>query len=77
MTTKTGTLDGKAVNYSPNTEFLVQVAKGRGRYATRFRVVGNLSQAVSLFNGINIGNGYRKRLLMPNAKRQTLARATS
>jgi len=61
-------LDGKRIAYSDETEFLVQVGKGKGAYKTRYRIVGNLSQAVMYFNGINIGRGYKKRLMMPSCR---------
>lgn len=61
-------LDGKQIAYSEDTEFLVQVGKGNGAYKTRYRVVGNLAQAVMYFNGINVGKGYKKRLMMPSCR---------
>lgn len=72
------TLDGKHIGYGPGTEFLVQVTKGHKRYATKYRIVGNLHQAVLYYKAINIGNGYRKRLLMPScSKNPVLARQGS
>jgi len=44
---------------------------------TKYRFVGNLVSAVLYFNGINIGNGYKKRLMMPSAKKPVLARVFS
>lgn len=78
MELKTATLDDKSVAYCTETEFLVQVAKGsKGTFQTRFRVVGDLGRAVFLYRGINIGNGYKKRLLMPSSPKPVLARASS
>lgn len=76
---KDAELDGKKIGYSSVTEFLVQVGKGpKGAYKTRYRVVGNLGQAVLYYKGINIGNGYKKRLLMPScSKNPVLAKAAS
>lgn len=76
---KTWTLDGKQIAGSSETEFLVQVGKGaKGSYRTRYAFKGNLGQAVMYYNGINIGNGYKKRLLMPScSKRPVLAKAAS
>jgi hypothetical protein len=74
ITPHTATLDGKRIAYSSETEFLVQVGRGKGAYSTRFRFRGNLGQAVFHFRCINIGNGYKKRLLMND---QTLARQFS
>lgn len=74
---KINELNGVKVAYHDDTEFLVQVGKNSGAYETRYRFVGNLAIAVFYFNGINIGNGYKKRLLMPSAKKPVLARAFS
>jgi hypothetical protein len=75
MQIKTAMLDGKRVAYHDMTEFFVQVGKGsKGSYKTRYKIVGNLSQAVLLYTGINIGNGYKKRLYVPSFNKATLAR---
>lgn len=71
----TATLDGKHIAYSPETEFLVQVGKGiKGNYKTRYSIRGNLAQAYLYFDSINIGLGYKKRLLMPTNPKPLLAR---
>ena len=71
-------LNGKRIAYCSETEFLVQVGRGKGSYKTRYSFKGNLAQAVMHYNGINIGNGYKKRLLMPScSKRPTLAKSIS
>ena len=78
ITTHTLLLDGLRVAYSSETEFLVQVGRGpRGSYTTRYRFVGNLPQAVLHYRAINIGRGYKKRLLAPSMNKPLLARATS
>jgi len=74
---KTATLDGKRIAYAETTEFLVQIGKGKGKYATRYSFKGELARAVFYYNGINIGNGYKKRLIMPAAIRPVLAREFS
>lgn len=60
----TDTLNNKKIGYSNVTEFLVQVGRYKSSYKTRYTITGNLGQAVLYYNGINIGNGYKKRLLM-------------
>ena len=70
-------LDGKKLAYTNMTEFLVQIGKGRGAYRTKWRFVGDLHQAVMYYRGINIGNGYKKRLVMPSANKPVLARQFS
>lgn len=69
-------LDGKKVAYHSETEFLVQIGRYRkGSYSTRYRIVGNLAQAVGWYNAINIGLGYKKRLIAPSFNKPLLARA--
>ena len=80
VTLHTATLDEMRIAYSSETEFLVQIGKGsKGAYRTRYSFKGNLGQAVSYYKGINIGNGYKKRLLMPSSPRHggVLAHASS
>lgn len=71
---KTCTLDGKHIAYHSDTLFLVQVGKGRGSYRTRYTIRGNIAQALMYYQGINIGNGYKKRLLVPSFNKPLLAR---
>jgi hypothetical protein len=75
---KTATLDGERIAYTDRTVFLVEVGRGpKGAYHTRYTLTGNLAQAVVYFNGINIGNGYKKRLRAPEFNKPVLARAAS
>lgn len=71
---RTGMLDGKRIAYSTETVFLVQVSRGKGSYETRYKLVGNLAQAVIYYNGINIRAPFNKRLLMADSKNPVLAR---
>lgn len=76
------TLDGKQIAYASDpvngTEFLVQVGLGKkGSYKTRYKVVGNLGRSVLYYNAINIGRGYKKRLIAPSFNKPLLARAWS
>lgn len=75
---KTFELDGRKIHYVPGTQFVVQVGRGsKGKYDTR-TISNNPTQAVFYYNAINIGNGYKKRLLFRTAtKTEVLARATS
>ena len=74
---KTATLDGKRIAYTDDTRFEVQIGKGNGAYTTKYQFTGNLAQAVRYYCAVNIGNGYKKRLVMPDAIRPVLARAFS
>ena len=77
ITLHTVTLDGKQIAFSSETEFLVQVGKGKGAYKTRYRFVGNIGQAVGYYRGINIGNGHKKRLVSWAMNKPVLAREVS
>ena len=74
---KTATLDGKRIAYTDETEFLVQIGRGRSAYETKYSFKGELARAVFYYRGINIGRGYKKRLVMPAALRKVLAREFS
>lgn len=71
------TLDGKKITYHSDTEFLIQIGKNKSAYKTRFRVTGNLGQAILLYQGLNIGLGYKKRLFVPSFNKPLLARFLS
>lgn len=72
------TLNGKPIAFSSETEFLVQVGRySKGSYKTRYSFKGNLSQAINYYNAINIGKGYKKRLVMPSSKNPVLAKSFS
>ena len=77
ITLKTAELDGKRIAYCSETVFLVQVGRHRSAYETRYSFTGNLAQAVMYYRAINIGRGYKKRLLMPSSPTPVLARAFS
>jgi hypothetical protein len=73
-------LNGKKIAYSSETVFLIQIGRYyKGSYKTRYTIKGSLPQAVRYYNGINIGRGYKKRLVMPSSPRNRgiLARAFS
>ena len=76
-TTKTAELDGKHIAYTDHTIFWVQIGKGKSSYKTRYAFTGNIHQAVAYYRGINIGNGYKKRLYAPSMNKPTLARMFS
>ena len=78
MRHRTATLNGNPVAFTDETVFLVQVGRyTKGKYLTRCSFKGNLAQAVSYFNAINIGNGYKKRLVMVGGNKPVLAKAAS
>lgn len=74
---KTAELDGKKIAYHSETVFRVQVGRNSSAYRDRYRITGNLAQAVLYYNGINISNGHKKRLYCDSMNKPTLARAFS
>jgi hypothetical protein len=74
---KTVELDGKMIAYTDQTEFLVEVGRYRAAYKTRWRFVGNIYEAVKYYRGLNIGNGYKKRLVAPSFNKPVIARYIS
>ena len=73
ITLKENELNGKKIAYSSVTEFRVQSGKCGRSYATRYTITGNLVQAVLLFNGINVGPGYQKRIYCASMNKPVLA----
>jgi len=77
-TSTTYELDGKLISVHPDSVFRVQIGKGsKGSYRTHFTIHGNLPRAVALYRAINIGRGYKKRLLYVQSHNPVLARAFS
>lgn len=70
-------LNGKKIAYTSETVFEVQIGRNKGTYRTRYSIKGSLSQAVWYFNCINIGYGYKKRLVSWSLNKPVLARAFS
>lgn len=65
---RTSVIYGKRIAYTEDTVFIVQVGKGsKGSYKTKYTFKGDLNRAWFFYSGINIGNGYKKRLLMPGS----------
>ena len=77
MQHKTATLNGKRIAYTDNTVFEVQIGRNHRAYKTKWSFTGNLTQAVTYYNSLNIGNGYKKRLYAPTFNNPTLARSTN
>jgi hypothetical protein len=69
-------LDGKWIGYSSETVFFVQTGKGpKGAYTSScVAIKGSLYRAINYYNGINIGLGYKKRVVMAG---KVLAKAKS
>lgn len=74
---KTATLDGKPIAFTNLTQFQVQVGRYSSSYKPHYTFTGSLAKAVAYYNAINIGRGYKKRLIMVGANKPVLARAFS
>ena len=79
METYISEIDGNKVAYTNQTEFLIQVGKGKkASYKTTMRFVGKLISAFHFYNSINVEDGQKKRLLMPScSKNPVLVRQIS
>jgi len=70
-------LDCKPIAYTNHTWFEIQGGRGKSAYRNRFAVKGDLRTAVLMYSSINIGRGYKKRLVMIGANKPVLARQFS
>ena len=71
-------IDGKDWSYSAEDFWIVEVGKGpKGGYQSRYRA-DTPHRGMWYYSGINIGNGYKKRLsLITGGKKVTVARSAS
>jgi L-rhamnose isomerase len=74
---KTAEVDGKCIEYTNKSIFEVQVGKGKGAYKTRYTFEGRLDQACFYYRSINIGLGYKKRLVCKSLNKPVIAKATT
>lgn len=75
---KTTILNDKPIAYHEDTQFQVQIGRyTKGSYKTKYTVTGDLVQAVRYYNAINIGNGYKKRLVAWSLNKPVLAKQAS
>ena len=56
----------RSVEYTNDTTFVVQVGKGKGKYTSSYTYQGNFNKAAHHYAGINVGYGYKKRILIGN-----------
>lgn len=75
----TASIDERIIEYTSETVFLVQTGRYSGSYRSRFKIVGNINEAWWYYRAINIGRGFKKRILMEGSgsKRKVLARQFS
>lgn len=65
------------VAYTDKNWFYVQVGRGKGRYQNHHRIEGDLPRAVMLYNMLNIGLGYKKRLVCNDFNKPVIAKHVS
>jgi hypothetical protein len=71
-------LDGKKIAFHKDDIIFVQVGKGKGSYKNRYSFSAqDFGKAVFYYNGINIGKGYKKRLICHELNKPILARQFS
>lgn len=57
-------LDGKELHGTTESKFKVQIGKDKSKYENMYVFIGQFHVAVSYYNSVNIGHGYKKRLLL-------------
>ncbi len=71
------TVGREQISYDENTKFYVQTGRyTKGTYSNRFTILGDAGKALFYYECINIGRGYKKRLVLVGRK-QPLIRAAS
>jgi hypothetical protein len=61
----TMTVEGKDITYYHHSQFLIQVGHGpKGAYKTHLIFIGDMARAFFWYLKIQVGEGYKKRLLM-------------
>jgi hypothetical protein len=58
------TINNKMFICNNETHFCIQVGKGKSAYKDRYVFVGDLNKALFYYRCINIGYGYKKRLMI-------------
>jgi len=77
MEVKVAEINGKRIAYTDQSVFLVQVGRGRGAYRTKYAITGSLGQACFYYRCVNVGNGYKKRLVCESLNKPLIARQFS
>lgn len=70
-------LNGKKISFTSENVFEVQVGKGKSKYHTKYKFKGDLNRAILHYRAINIGLGYKKRLVCWELNPPILARVIS
>ena len=71
-------IDGKELKLEGWETIRVQLGYKSGKYKTHSSFTAkDMHRALMIYNGINIGNGYKKRLVIGILKPKTIAKAAS
>ena len=71
-------INGKAVAIHKDSIIRVQIGKNKSSYRDKYTFKGHeMPQAIIYYNGINIGNGYKKRLYVDSFNKPVLDRQFS
>lgn len=78
MKITTVSLNDKMVAYTDENIFRIEFAHGqKGRYRLQNQIKGDLPRAVMLYNMLNIGMGFRKRLVCRDFNKTVIAKHVS
>lgn len=71
-------LDGRSIAMHIDSQIEIQLGRGRGAYKTKLTFSAlQFGRAVMHYNALNIGNGYKKRLVCKSLNKPVLARSIS
>jgi hypothetical protein len=65
-------LNNQTVSYDQNTVFKVQIGKKKSAYKDKYKFFGDLTKAVFYYDCINIGKGFKKRLIIDKQRKPLL-----
>ena len=72
------TFNGKKISFHKTSTIQIQIGRGKGIYKIRHTFEAkDFGRAVMTYNGINIGNGFKKRLVSWGLNKPLLARSIS
>jgi hypothetical protein len=71
-------LDGRSIAFHKTSQIEIQVGRGKNAYKTSLSFnAKDFGRAVMYYNSINIGKGYKKRLICKTLNKPLLARTIS
>ena len=58
------TINGKSYQVTEKSKYQIQVGRYKSHYENVYVFIGSPLQALGYYRGLNVGNGYKKRLLV-------------